>query len=205
MGKFVLKDTFFQKAKQEGYRARSAYKLKEIQNRFHILKKGDKALDLGCSPGSFLQVAADIVGQEGKIIGIDILPLTPLPYKNVITVMCDIRETDIKELMHIHSLQRFDVVTCDISPNLSGISEVDNKNIGELYQAVQKVISEGLREGGHFVIKSFFSDTFKGISIGLKKIFMRVSVFKPVASRSASSEIYLICMNKKKPADSQRR
>ena len=205
MGKFVLKDTFFQKAKQEGYRARSAYKLKEIQNRFHILKKGDKVLDLGCSPGSFLQVIADIVGQEGKITGIDILPLTPLPYKNVITVMCDVRETDIKELMHIHSLQRFDVVTCDISPNLSGISEVDNKNIGELYQAVQKVVSEGLREGGHFVIKSFFYDTFKGISIELKKIFMRVSVFKPMASRSASSEIYLICMNKKKPADSQRR
>ena len=75
MTKFELRDKYFQKAKQDGYRARSAYKLKEAQDRFHIIRKGDRVLDLGCAPGSFLQVIVNIVGPEGLVIGIDILPV----------------------------------------------------------------------------------------------------------------------------------
>jgi 23S rRNA (uridine2552-2'-O)-methyltransferase len=197
MGKFVPKDTFFKKAKQDGYRARSAYKLKEALDKFHIIKKGDKVLDIGCAPGSFMQVISGIVGQEGKVIGIDILPLKPFNAHNAITATCDIRNINIKDFLNQHTLEYFDVITCDIAPNLSGIREVDNKNVGELYNAVYDIMLDGLKRGGNAFLKLFFSDSFSDISSNLKKLFKKATVFKPAASRSASSEIYLVCIDKK--------
>ena len=91
MGKFVVKDSFYNKAKKEGFRARSAYKLKEIQDKYHLIKKGDKVLDLGCAPGSFLQVLSGIVGDNGLAFGIDILPTPKLPAKNITAIQADIR------------------------------------------------------------------------------------------------------------------
>jgi len=197
MSKFVVKDTFFKKAKREGYRARSAYKLKEMQAKYHLIKKADRVLDLGCAPGSFLQVISEIVGPEGLTIGIDILPLKPLPQKNIVVITFDIRMVNIKELCDKYALPHFDAITCDISPNLSGIKEVDNKNSEELYFAVRKVVTEGLKKGGNLLIKAFFSDIFKDVSTDIQTMFNKVSLFKPVASRSKSSEIYLVCSNKK--------
>ena len=197
MGRFIVKDSFYKKAKQEGYRARSAYKLKEIQDKFHLIKKDDKVLDLGCAPGSFLQVISGIVGDNGLAFGIDILPAPKLPAKNVVTVCADIREINIKAILSDLSLNHFDVMTCDIAPNLSGISDVDNAHIEDLTGAVIKVVQEGLKSGGNFIIKSFFTATLKGITQELQKTFQKVSAFKPGASRSVSSEVYLICTGKK--------
>jgi 23S rRNA (uridine2552-2'-O)-methyltransferase len=197
MGKFIPKDTFFKKAKKDGYRARSAYKLKETLDKFHIIKKGDKVLDIGCAPGSFMQVISDIVGQEGMVIGIDILPLKPLHAYNAITITCDIRNINIKDLLKEHGLEHFDVITCDIAPNLTGIREVDNKNIEELYHDVYDIMLDGLKRSGDAFLKLFFSDSFNEIILNLKRLFKKVTVFKPVASRSASSEIYLVCIDKK--------
>ncbi len=197
MGKFIPKDTFFKKAKQEGFRARSAYKLKEALDKFHIIKKGDKVLDIGCAPGSFMQVISGIIGQEGKVIGIDILPLKPFSANNAITVTCDIRNININNILDEHALEHFDVVTCDIAPNLTGIREVDNKNVEELYHAVYNIMLGGLKKGGDAFLKSFFSDSFSDISLNLKSLFKKVTVFKPAASRSASSEIFLVCIDKK--------
>ncbi|HOC45317.1 MAG TPA: RlmE family RNA methyltransferase, partial [Syntrophorhabdaceae bacterium] len=95
MARFVLKDPFYKKAKEEGFRARSVYKLKDIDAKYHVIKKGDIVIDLGCSPGSFLQVLSDMVGESGSVIGIDILPTPALPRKNVKTIQADIREVDI--------------------------------------------------------------------------------------------------------------
>jgi 23S rRNA (uridine2552-2'-O)-methyltransferase len=197
MGRFVPKVTFFKKAKQDGYRARSAYKLKEALDKFHIIKKGDKVLDIGCAPGSFMQVISGIVGQEGLVIGIDILPLKPFNAHNAITVTCDIRDINVKDLLDKHALKHFDVITCDIAPNLTGIREVDNKNVEELYHAVYDIMFHGLKRGGDAFMKSFFSDAFNDISLNLKSLFKKITVFKPAASRSASSEIYLVCIDKK--------
>jgi 23S rRNA (uridine2552-2'-O)-methyltransferase len=197
MGKFIPKDTFFKKAKQDGYRARSAYKLKEALDKFHIIKKGDKVLDIGCAPGSFMQIISGIIGQEGVVIGIDILPLKPLHAVNTITVTCDIKDINIKNLLDKYALKHFDVITCDIAPNITGIREVDNKNIEELYYAVYDILLKGLKRGGDAFLKLFFSDAFSDINLNLKKLFKKVTVFKPVASRSASSEIYLVCFDKK--------
>jgi 23S rRNA (uridine2552-2'-O)-methyltransferase len=196
MGKFIPKDTFFKKAKQDGYRARSAYKLKEALDKFHIIKKGDKVLDIGCAPGSFMQVISGIVGQEGVVIGIDLLPLKPFNANNTITIKCDIRDININDLLDEHALKHFDVITCDIAPNLTGIREVDNKNVEELYYAVYDIMLKGLKRGGDALLKSFFSDTFSDMNQNLKRLFKKVTVFKPAASRSASSEIYLVCIDK---------
>jgi 23S rRNA (uridine2552-2'-O)-methyltransferase len=197
MSKFVPRDKYFQKAKDDGYRARSAYKLKEIQEKFKLIRKGERVLDLGCAPGSFLQVIVNIVGPEGMVIGIDILPVTVLSKKNVVTIRGDIREIDAAGLCALHAPAGFDVITCDIAPNLSGIREVDDKNVGELYDAVRGVVIKGLKTGGHFVLKTFFSDNFKTTKSDLADLFRSVSVFKPLASRSMSSETYLVAVGKK--------
>lgn len=197
MSQFVIRDKFFQKAKQDGYRARSAYKLKEIQAKFKLIKRGDKVLDLGCAPGSFLQILSEIVGPEGIVVGIDILPIHALPQKNVITIQGDIRETGVADLFAHHAPSGFNVITCDIAPNLSGIKEVDDKNMGELYDTVRSFVTKGLKTGGHFVLKAFYSDDFKTTKSDLVNLFRSVSVFKPVASRSVSSEIYLVAFGKK--------
>jgi 23S rRNA (uridine2552-2'-O)-methyltransferase len=196
MGKFIPKDTFYKKAKQDGYRARSAYKLKEVQDKYHIIKKGGKVLDLGCAPGSFLQVISEIVGQEGLAVGIDILPITPLPYKNILTMVNDIRNINMSDMLDTLSIKRFDVITCDIAPNLSGIREADEKNIEELYEASKRIAAEGLKPGGHYILKSFFSEAFSAKQKDLKNLFTHVSIFKPASSRNISSEIYFVCKEK---------
>jgi 23S rRNA (uridine2552-2'-O)-methyltransferase len=197
MSKFVHQDKYFHKAKQDGYRARSAYKLKEIQEKFKLIKKADKVLDLGCAPGSFLQVLSEVVGPEGVVLGVDILPVIRLPQNNVFTIQGDIREIDMKELSVFHASRGFDIITCDIAPNLSGIREVDDRNVGELYDTVESIVVKTLKTGGHFILKAFFSDDFKAIKSSLTTLFRSVSVFKPAASRSASSEIYLVAVGKK--------
>jgi len=202
MARFVLKDTFYKKAKQEGFRARSAYKLQEIQERFRIVRNGDKVLDLGCAPGSWLQFLSGMVGKQGKVTGIDILPTPALTAKNITTIVADIRKTDINNVLSRQAIDgfdvvNFDVVTCDIAPNLSGIREVDDARIEEIFGAVLGTVEAALKPGGHFIIKSFFTGVQKGISKKLQDRFRRVSAYKPAASRSVSSEVYYICQGKR--------
>ncbi len=197
MGRFVVKDSFYNKAKKEGFRARSAYKLKEIQDKYHLIKKDDKVLDLGCAPGSFLQILSGIVGESGLVFGIDILPTPKLPAKNIITLQADIREVDIKNILSELSIPAFNAATCDIAPNLSGIRDVDNANIEDLANTVIKTVREGLKQGGTFILKSFFTGTLKNVTQDLQKAFQKVILYKPSASRSVSSEVYIICTGKK--------
>jgi 23S rRNA (uridine2552-2'-O)-methyltransferase len=197
MSKFVAKDTFFNKAKKDGYRARSVYKLKEIQDKFALIRTGDRVLDLGCAPGSFLQIISKLTGDRGLVVGIDILPVTPLPEKNITVLKLDIRNADMEALLKDSSLDHFDVITCDIAPNLSGIREVDDSNIDELFEAVLNVVKGGLRKGGNFLIKSFFSDSFKKTDKALTDMFRKVTIFKPAASRRISSEMYFVCLGRK--------
>ena len=193
MGRFVPKDTFYKKAKLEGYRARSAYKLKEIQDKYRIIKKGDKVLDLGCAPGSFIQIIAQEIGRDGLVVGIDIQPVTPIPDKNVSTITGDIRDIDVSKILQRFSIPHFDVITCDIAPNLSGIREADEKNIDEIYDDSKHIVVNTLRTGSHFILKSFFSESFSSKQKDLKNLFVRVSIFKPTSSRGMSSEIFFVC------------
>lgn len=197
MGRFIPKDTFYRKAKEDGFRARSAYKLLDIQRKYTAIRRGNRVLDLGCAPGSWLQVLSDLVGQEGLVVGIDILPTPPLPRKNVKVLQADVNTVSVSELLDRCSVSRFDVVTCDIAPNLSGIRDVDNARITELYQSVRNLVLQVLKPGGHLIIKLFFLEDFKESRADLERLFARVSTYKPVASRGSSAEVYLVCQGKR--------
>jgi 23S rRNA (uridine2552-2'-O)-methyltransferase len=197
MGRFVVKDPFYEKAKKEGYRARSAYKLMEIQKRFQIIRSNDKVLDLGAAPGGWLQVITKQTGEKGLVVGIDLVPVACLNQGNVATFAVDIRTIVTEELLAQLAIPAFDVVTCDIAPNLSGIKDVDDARIAELYDSVLRIVREGLKKGGGFVLKSFFGPQFKQRIEELKSLFSRVTVYKPDASRGVSSEIYLVALGKK--------
>ena len=197
--RYVIKDGFYKKAKKEGYRARSAYKLEEIDKKFSLVRKGDKVLDLGAAPGSWLQVESGLVGPPGLVVGLDILPMEPLPAPNVRIVRADIRDLDVTLLLRETGIQAFDVITCDIAPNLSGVKDVDAARVEALFLAVLGVVERGLKKGGNFLIKLFFSPDFTAATSGLKARFSRVTLFKPKASRGVSAEIYLVCIDKKEP------
>ncbi len=195
--RYVVKDTFYRKAKKEGYRARSAYKLEEIQQRYRIIKRGDRLLDLGAAPGSWLQVESTLVGKEGLVVGIDILPIPPFTAQNVTVRMLDIRGLNLPGFLDELGIRHFDVITCDIAPNLSGIRDADNLRIGELYESVRSIVKAGLKPGGSFIFKSFFLEDFKRTVEDLRSLFDKVTIYKPAASRGVSSEVYLVCTGKK--------
>lgn len=197
MGKYVVKDTFFLKAKVQGFRSRAAYKLMEIQKRYGIIKRGDKVLDLGCSPGGFLRVASDVAGNEGIIIGVDILDVEPLGRPNVFTIKEDILKLDIIRIMDRFGIRSFDVILSDVSPSITGIREVDEERRRILYEAIILIVDKALKQEGNFVMKSFFTETFPPVLKSLKWRFSRVIPFRPEATRSSSNEIYLVCLNKK--------
>ena len=197
MGKFNPRDTFYRKAKEDGFRARSAYKLLDIQKKYRVIRRGDAVLDLGCAPGSWLQVLSDLVGEQGLVLGIDLLPTHALPRKNVQALVADIRTVSAPELLASCSRPHFDVITCDIAPNLSGIRDVDNARITDLYQAVRDIALKVLKPDGRFIIKSFFLEDFKQTRSELENLFTRVTVYKPAASRGVSAEVYLVCEERK--------
>jgi 23S rRNA (uridine2552-2'-O)-methyltransferase len=197
MARFVVKDNFYKKAKKDGFRARSAYKLQEILEKYRLISKGDKVLDLGAAPGSWLQVESSTVGGSGVVVGIDILAIAPLAAPNVRLKKMDIREMDFQALLTELGIPIFDVITSDIAPNLSGIADVDDANIAELYTIVLRVVKEGLRKGGSFLIKLFMSPQLGDMTADLKPLFAKVITFKPKASRDVSAEVYLICLGKR--------
>jgi 23S rRNA (uridine2552-2'-O)-methyltransferase len=197
MPRFVLKDAYYKKAKKDGFRARSAYKLEEIQQKFTVIKKGDVVLDLGAAPGSWLQVESALVGDHGRVVGLDILPVQHLGKQNVIVKQGDIREMSAEDLLTEAAAGAFDVITSDIAPNLSGIKDTDNAHIRALYDAVTRIVREVLKKEGSFVIKLFFSPDLADMARDLQPLFSRVITFKPQASRGVSSEVYLVCLGKK--------
>jgi 23S rRNA (uridine2552-2'-O)-methyltransferase len=197
VGKFIPKDTFYRKAKEDGFRARSAYKLLDIQKKYRAIRRGDAVLDLGCAPGSWLQVLSDLVGDQGLVLGVDVLPTPALARKNVKALVADIRTLSVQELLASYSVSHFNVVTCDIAPNLSGIRDVDNARITELYRAVRDIVLKVLKPDGRFIIKSFFLEDFKQTRTELEHLFTRVSTYKPAASRGVSAEVYLVCEGKR--------
>ncbi|HAR95585.1 MAG TPA: 23S rRNA methyltransferase [Deltaproteobacteria bacterium] len=154
-------------------------------------------LDLGAAPGGWLQVISQQIGGKGIVVGIDITPVAPLNQDNVVTMTADIRTISTDELLAQAAAPAFDVVTCDIAPNLSGIRDVDEARIGELYESVLRIVKEGLKPSGVFILKSFFGPEFKPRINELRSLFSSVTVYKPDASRGVSSEVYLVSMGKK--------
>jgi len=189
---FNPKDHFFKKAKEKGFRARSVFKLEELQQRFHLLKRGQKVVDLGCAPGSFLQFAAKIIGPEGRIIGFDIKPVADFHNPLIKTFVASVLEDDIVTVV-TQELGVADSIVSDIAPNTSGIGELDHGRSIELNRAIIEISKKTLRPHGDLLLKVFDGGTFPNFIKEAKVLFKEVKVVKPEASRSRSREVYVLC------------
>jgi len=188
---------FYKEAKRVGYRARSAFKLKEIQNRFDIFSKEDIVVDLGAAPGGWSQVAKEFVGEQGTVIGADILPIKPLD--NVQFIQGDITNNEtVEEFKHIMKDTKADVVLSDMSPDISGNYSVDQARSAWLCEHALEVAEKLLKLGGTFVCKIFEGENTLEFVDKVKRRFYIVKKFSPKASRKSSSEIYIIAKSLKK-------
>ena len=186
-------DAFQRKARREGYRARSTYKLKDIQKRSKIFKTGDKVLDLGAAPGGWSQVALEFIGEEGKLVGVDLQHILPL--KGALFIQGDLREKEIRDKLH-ELMPKADVVISDMSPNLSGNYSVDQARSVELSSLALEIAAE--RKASAFVVKVFEGVDFQEYRKAVIDEFGSVRTLSPEASRKQSSEVYLIAKRKRR-------
>ena len=190
------KEFFYKRAKSEEYRARSAYKLIELQEKFHLVKKGDVVLDLGAAPGSWSQVALEFAGKSGKVIGVDILPIAPIA-GNFVFIQGDLTRPEVIEKIKAVT-KKIDVVISDAAPEFSGIKTIDIGAAAYLNSASLEIARKVLKEGGNFVCKSFQGSEFQDFLKEAKKVFSDVKTVKPAASEKKSPEIYVIGLKFKK-------
>ncbi|MFL2941892.1 MAG: RlmE family RNA methyltransferase [Candidatus Poseidoniales archaeon] len=184
-------DAFQRRARREGYRARSAYKLMDIQKRSKIFKAGSIVLDLGAAPGSWSQVALEYIGEEGKLVGVDLQHILPLQGANFI--QGDIREIEIREELK-KLVPKADTVISDMSPNLSGNYSIDQARSVELSSLALEIASE--RKARCFICKVFEGSDFQAFRKAVIDEFGSVRTLSPEASRKQSSEVYLIAKRK---------
>lgn len=190
---YQVQDKYFTLAKQKGYRARSAFKLLEIQDKFKILKPGQVVVDMGAAPGSFLQVIAEKIGPTGKVLGFDIQEIDKFPNPNIFTFVGDINEhAETMEKIKSITKEPVDVVTSDIAPNTSGIRDLDTGRSAELCEQALMAAVQILKPGGYFIFKIFQGEDFQFLLKKVKKYFHQVNVFKPQASRDRSFETFVI-------------
>lgn len=187
---YIPHDRYYKKAKQEGYRSRAAYKLLELQHRLRLLRSGDAVVDLGAAPGGWLQVAGKIVGENGKVIGVDLQSIKPFNQSNIFLLAGDIAALEIQAKIKELLGGRADCVLSDLAPKLSGIRDADMARCLDLNRTALRVAVEILRPGGAILIKSFISDDLQLFTDELKRDFSSVQRTKPVATRQGSSEFY---------------
>jgi 23S rRNA (uridine2552-2'-O)-methyltransferase len=192
------KDTFYKKAKQAGYRSRSAYKLIELNNEFHFLKPGGHIVDLGSWPGGWVQVGAAVVGKTGHIVGIDLVALAPLPLTNVTLLQGDATDQTQQEKIRIVLNGPADVVLSDMAPKLSGIRERDDARAMDLCHAALSCARSLLRPGGALLVKVFMGDTYQTFLTELRTAFATVRVARPNATRKGSAETYVLATDLRK-------
>jgi 23S rRNA (uridine2552-2'-O)-methyltransferase len=185
------REHFYKKAKESGYRARSAFKLKQIQNKFKIIRKGDFVIDLGAAPGGWSQVAKEIVGEKGKVIGIDISYIKPLYGITFLQSDLTKKSTFIK-INELIGNKKVDVILSDVSPNISGNYSVDHARSIYLCKCSLNIAETILRYGGNFICKIFMGNDLEEFNREIKKRFRKVRQFSPSASRKSSSEIYIL-------------
>ena len=175
-------DHYVKKARQQGYRSRAAYKLLEIDAKERVLRPGQTVLDLGAAPGSWSQVAAEKVKPGGRVIAIDLLEIAPI--SGVTVQKGDFRQLSVDGPV--------DVLLSDLSPNLSGIANVDQARALELAQAAIELCRKLLKPDGVFVTKAFHGEAFEELRKSLKAAFSSVKIVKPSASRGESAETYAV-------------
>ncbi len=186
-----LSDEFVKKAQKEGYRSRAVYKLLEIIEKNNVIHNGDIVLDLGAAPGGWSQVAAKFVGEKGKVIASDILPIEDI--NGVIFLQGDFTEESIYEkLLELTGDFKVNVVLSDMAPNMSGQLSVDQPKSMYLADLAIEMAIKTLDLNGNFIVKLFQGEGFDAFVQTTRKSFKKVSVLKPKASRPRSKEVYLL-------------
>ena len=189
------RDPWRRQAKSKGYRARSAYKLKQIQDKFQLIRESDVILDVGCHPGGWTQVSVEETGPEGVVIGVDLKSTSPVEGSSII--QGDISKQDtIDRIEELLNGKELNVVLSDISPKLTGRYDTDQAISLELSTMTLDVAMGMLAPGGAFVTKIFQGVGIEGLILAAKDRFTNVQRFAPMASRNASSETYLVCRNR---------
>ena len=184
------RDTYVRKSKVDGYRARSAYKLIEIDEKFKIFKGGISVIDLGAAPGSWSQYVSKVV-KSGKLISIDLKKIEPID--NSVQIRGDFTDSQIQEEIKKYISAKVDVVMSDMAVNTTGIKNIDSIQTGELSKEAMFFAKDILNDNGYFVSKIFMGSTFNEIVAEGKKFFKEVKVFKPKSSRKDSKESFIVC------------
>lgn len=193
-----FQDHYFHRAKRDNYLARAVYKLEEIQKKHRLLRQGDRILDLGASPGSWLQLTGNIIGPRGLAVGVDIKQIIHAFPSQVIVLQRDVSEPGFEEEL-IREYAPFDVVLSDMAPATSGIKVADSARSSRLFERALHLAQLTLRPQGHFLAKIFQGSEFHGLLQVIKGLFGEVRVVKPDASRKQSKEIYILAKRFKKP------
>jgi 23S rRNA (uridine2552-2'-O)-methyltransferase len=184
-------DPYVQQAQRDGYRSRACYKLLELQSRDALLAAGMSVLDLGCAPGGWSQVAAELVGHEGRVIASDILPMDSLA--GVEFIRGDFTEDAVFErILHAIGDRPVDVVISDMAPNMSGMNAVDQQRSMYLVELALDMARQVLAPNGSFVAKVFQGEGFDALVREARDVFTKVVTRKPESSRARSREVYLV-------------
>ncbi len=190
---YKKQDHYYKKAKKEGYRARSSYKLHQIQKKFKILHRGDVVIDFGAAPGAWTQVASEYVGKHGRIIAIDKNPIRPFLQENIITMQMDIRSPKLLDYLKNELHQKADVVLSDLAGNTSGQWHLDVERQIYLATIAFETSLKVMKHKGVFVTKVFNGPALREFNTILKENFEMVKHWRPPATRKQSAEEYVIC------------
>jgi 23S rRNA (uridine2552-2'-O)-methyltransferase len=189
---YKAKDHFFKKAKSEGLRARSAFKIEEIAKRHSLFRKGQAVLDLGAAPGGFLQVIANAVGTSGTVVGVDIVAIRPLKAPGVKTAVLDVLASDFEaKLLGLYA-GPYDCVVSDLAPKTTGIKSTDEARSLALAGVALEVARKRLKPGGSYVAKLFMGGGFEEFRDEVRKVFEVVKIVRPEATRGQSMEVYVV-------------
>jgi 23S rRNA (uridine2552-2'-O)-methyltransferase len=191
-----VNDSYVNQAQKDGFRSRAAYKLIELDEQDRIFNGVNIVVDLGCAPGSWSQIALAKIPANGIVIGVDLLEIQPL--SGLKFIHGDFTEqTTLDALLETINQRQVDLVISDMAPNLSGIKQVDQSREVYLVELVFDFAKDHLKVGGHCLIKVFHGYEFDNLVKQARKLFTQVVIRKPSASRSKSSETYLLCKGKK--------
>jgi 23S rRNA (uridine2552-2'-O)-methyltransferase len=189
-------DEYVKKAQRQGYRSRAVYKLDEIQQKDRIIKPGMAIVDLGAAPGGWSQYTSGLVGDKGKVVAVDILPMQALP--GVTFMQGDFREDEVLDnLLRALEGQEVDLVMSDMAPNISGMDAVDQPRSMYLTELAVDFAEQVVRPGGGLLIKVFQGEGFDELLRGLRSNYDKVVTRKPKASRPRSREVYALARGRK--------
>lgn len=191
------KEHYYKAAKKEKYRSRASYKLLQLNKKFKIIKPRDYIVDLGAAPGGWSQVALDIVGEDGKVIAVDLQRIKPFEQENFIQITGDFTKNETVQKIEEALGWNADVILSDAAPKLTGIKDIDQLRSIDIVENALKIADSILKIDGSIIIKAFQGEGFEDLLKKIKTKFKTVKTTKPPSSKKGSMEMYIIAMKKR--------